>query len=319
MAANINSFASLRKPAWHGLGTIIDKPVSSTEFQEIAGLNWTVSDSPLYTAQMIELNDKKAIIRNDTNEYLGVVGIDYVSIQNEILFQTMKELGEYDTELVIETAGALGKGETVWCLAKMPSLGLKMGEDIVDPYILLMNGHIGNYTMKIFPTTVRVVCQNTLRMALKNSNNLSSGFSIKHSCNAMERLNSAKTSLKEIAIEWEETKAKMQQLADTKISDTAIEELIAGTFGEKKVSKRGETMNENRNSKIYEILESPTCNVSGTNGTLWSAFNAITEYLEHDAGLKSENKLEAKFENNLIAGPALKYKENAWNTALELV
>lgn len=75
MAANINSFASLRQPAWHGLGTIIDKPVSSTEFQEIAGLNWEVSDSPLYTAQMFELNDKKAIIRNDTNEYLSLIHI----------------------------------------------------------------------------------------------------------------------------------------------------------------------------------------------------------------------------------------------------
>lgn len=320
MAANINSFASLKVPAWHGLGTIIEKPVGAIEFQEISGLNWQVSDSPIYTAGMIEIPNKKAIIRNDTGIPLGVVGSDYVSIQNEVLFQTLKELGEFDTELVVETAGALGEGETVWALAKMPSLSLKMGEDVVDPYILLVNGHVGNQTMKMMPTTIRVVCQNTLRMALKNSNNLSSGWSIKHSSNAMDRMLIAKNSLKEVCLEWENTKKKIDILASTPMTDTTINELISGTFGESKSkSSRGDTLNDNRNNRIFEISKSDTCNVSGTAGTLWAAFNAVTEYLDHDSILRSENKAEARFQNNLIDGPSVKYKENAWETVLEMV
>lgn len=320
MAANINSFASLRLPAWHGLGTILEKPIGAIEFQEVAGLNWTVSDSNIYTSGMVEIENKKAIIRNDTGMPLGIVGSDYVSIQNEVLFQTLKELGEFDTELVVETAGGLGNGETVWALTKMPSMSLKLGKDVVDPYILLVNGHIGNHTMKILPTTVRVVCQNTLRMALKNSNRLSSGFQIKHSCNAMDRLLIAKNSLKEVCFEWDNTKKTIDKLANTPITDSTIEELISGTFGESKAtSSRGDTLIENRNNKIWEIFKSPTCNVEGTSGTVWSAFNAITEFLDHESTLRSENKTEARFSNNLIDGPSLKYKENAWESALAMV
>lgn len=83
MAANINSFASLRVPAWHGLGTVIEKPVGSFEFQEISGLNWTVSDSEIFTSGMVQVMGKKAIVRNDNGYPLGIVGEDYVSIQNE--------------------------------------------------------------------------------------------------------------------------------------------------------------------------------------------------------------------------------------------
>ena len=71
MAANINSFASLRVPAWHGLGTVIDKPVGAFEFQEIAGLNWSVSDSEIFTSGMVQIEGKKAIIRNDTGKPKG--------------------------------------------------------------------------------------------------------------------------------------------------------------------------------------------------------------------------------------------------------
>ena len=288
--------------------------------QEIAGLNWTVSDSAIYTSGMVEIAGKKAIIRNDNGYPLGIVGSDYVSIQNEVLFQTLKELGEFDTELVVETAGSLGNGETVWSLARMPSLSLKLGKDVIDPYILLVNGHIGNQTLKMIPTSVRVVCQNTLRMALKNSNNLNSGWSIRHSSNAMDRMLVAKNSLKEVCLEWENTKEKITQLAETKITDTSIEELISGTFGEKVFkSSRGDTLKENRNNRIWEIFKSDTCNVEGTTGTIWAAFNAITEYLDHDAILRSENKMDARFENNLIDGPSTKYKELAWNTAMSLV
>lgn len=320
MAANINSFASLRLPAWHGLGTILEKPIGAIEFQEVAGLNWTVSDSPIYTSGMVEIQNKKAIVRDDTGIPLGVVGSDYVPIQNEILFQTLKELGEFDTELVVETAGSLGQGETVWALAKMPAMSLKMGKDVINPYILLMNGHIGNHSLRILPNSVRVVCQNTLKMALKESSSLSYGFQIKHSSNAMERLLIAKNSLKEVCQEWENSKKQIEKLADTPITDTTIEELISGTFGDKKSkSSRGETLNENRNNKIWENFKSPTCNVEGTSGTLWSAFNAITEYLDHDSILRSENKTEARFINNLIDGPSIKYKESAWETALAMV
>lgn len=323
MAANINSFASLRVPAWHGLGTVIEKPVGSFEFQEISGLNWTVSDSEIFTSGMVQVMGKKAIVRNDTGYPLGIVGEDYVSIQNEEMFRFINDLAQFDTELIVETAGGLGQGETVWALAKMPSLERKFGSDSIIPYLLIVNGHIGNSTLKVIPTTIRVVCQNTLRMALKNRKDFSMGWDIKHTTNAMDRLIQAKNSLKEIALEWDMTKDYISRLVDTKLEDDGILELISGTFGEKKEKKgdkntRGDTMAENRNNRIFEILESPTSKVSGIEGSLWSGFNAITEYLDHDNTIKTQNKAETRFQNNLISGTSIKFKEKAWLTALEM-
>ena len=86
----------------------------------------------------------------------------------------------------------------------------------------------------------------------------------------------------------------------------------------KKKNSRGETLAENRNARIFEILESPTSKVSGIEGSVWAGFNAITEWLDHDSILRSGNRLEARFQNNLIAGPSLNYKEKAWIAALEM-
>lgn len=320
MAANINSFASLRVPAWHGLGTVIDKPVGAFEFQEIAGLNWSVSDSEIFTSGMVQIEGKKAIIRNDTGYPLGIVGSDYVSIQNEEMFKFVNDLAQFDLELVVETAGALGNGETVWVLVKMPSLEKKIGDDRIVPYLTLINGHTGNYTFKVFPTPVRIVCQNTMRMALNGKKDFSIGWDIRHTSNAMDRMLIAKNSLKEIALEWSATNELIDRLVDVKLEDDMILDLISDTFGETKKSKsgRGETLAENRNKRIFEILESGTSKVSGIEGSLWAGFNAITEYLDHDSILRSENKNEARFQNNLICGPSLNYKEKAWIAALEM-
>ena len=336
MAANIQTFASLRTPAWHGLGTVIESPVSALEFQNIAGLNWGVYDQPIFTPSRIdeiggqivripgsEWNSQKFIVRDDNHETLGIVGSDYSSIQNSELFQFMKDLSEFDIDFTIETAGALGKGETVFVLARMEGLRACLGNDIVNPYILLANGHIMNRKMIVLPTSIRVVCQNTLRMAIgasKGTDGLSSGWAIRHTTNAHERLAQAQKSLHEVAKEWNATKEAMERLADFKAQDDEILQLIEGTFGKPKgESKRGDTLVENRNKAIFEILESPTSKGLDTEGSLWSAMNAITEWLDHDSIIRSENKVEARFENNLIDGPSIGYKEKAWNAAMDMM
>lgn len=332
MAANIQSFASRRIPAWHNLGIVMDGQVT----QEAAGLNWNVYDHPIITPSRIdeiqgeivripgkEYATKKWIMRDDTNEPIGIVGSDYVSIQNTELFQFMKDLSEFDVDFSIETAGALGNGETVFVLAKMEGLRVHLGNDIVDPYIMLCNGHTGNRKMIVLPTGIRVVCQNTLRMALqgaKGATGLSKGWAIRHTTNAHERLAQARISLQEVAKEWNATKEAMERLAEARADEDEILKLIEGTFGMvNKESKKGATIAENRNKAIFDILESPTSKGLDTEGSVWSAMNAITEWLDHDSTIRSENKMEARVENNLIDGPSINYKEKAWNTAMAMV
>jgi phage/plasmid-like protein (TIGR03299 family) len=332
MAANIQSFASRRIPAWHGLGIVMDGQVT----QEAAGLNWNVYDAPIYTPPRIDeeagkiirtpgviYNSKKLIVRDDTHEPIGVVGSDYTSIQNTELFQFMKDLSEFDVDFSVETAGALGNGETVFVLARMEGLRVCLGNDVIDPYIMLCNGHTGNRKMMVLPTSVRVVCQNTLRMAIagsKDAKGLSKGWAIRHTTSIHERLAEAKASLQEVAKEWNTTKELMSRLADAKANEDEILKLIEGTFGvQKKDSAKGITIAENRNKAIFDILEGPTSKGLDTEGSIWSAMNAITEWLDHDSIIRSENKIEARIENNLIDGPSINYKEKAWTTAIAMV
>ena len=103
MAANINSFASVRVPAWHGLGTVLDAPVSPLEFQTVAGLDWTVSLEEL-AHNMIEtagLENYRAVVRSDNRTALGVVGKKYAPVQNCEMFAFLNDLREFDLDLVV--------------------------------------------------------------------------------------------------------------------------------------------------------------------------------------------------------------------------
>lgn len=303
------------------IGTSIDKPIGTFDFEEISGLNWTVSDKPLFAQigeDYIPFPEKKMIVRDDNNSPLGIVGADYQSVQNHDLFELVQCLQEFDSEMIVESAGHFGGGKTVFLQVRMDSLAWKIGDDKIAPNLSIVNGHIGNYNTCIFPSTIRIICQNTLRMAMKKRNDFSLGWKVKHSKNAMDNLLTVKNALKNIALEFEATKEKIDILANTAMNDDDILTLIEATFGEaKSESSRGETRAENRNQKIFDILDSDTSKVSGVEGSLWVGMNAITEYLDHEASVKF-GSFETRFENNVIAGPSMNKKEKVWLKALEM-
>jgi hypothetical protein len=204
-------------------------------------------------------------------------------------------------------------------MVRMESMRLSLGNDVVDPYLAICNGHIGNLATTVYATSKRIVCENTLRMALQGRNGqvgLSKGWAIRHTTNARERLEMAKASIMEAIKEWNTSKEVFTRMAEVKASDDFILELIAATFGEKKgTSKRGDTLTENRNKAIFANLESGTSKGLDTEGSIWSAFNALTEYLDHGSIIRSENKQEARFQNNVIDGPSIQYKEKAFDYA----
>lgn len=332
MAANINSMASVREVPWHGLGTVLDKPVSPEAFQELSGLNWTVSKRNL-NAGGIEIPDYVGIFRDDTNTPLGIVSDAYTSVQNSEMFSFAKALSEFDTELFIDTAGALGKGEIVWSLLKMPSLAHVMGNDVIYPYLLLINGHIGTRRFSIFPTTVRVVCQNTMRMAEGNRTNkrakkgfetLSTGWDLKHCSGINDRIAEAKIAISKSIMDWEATKIAITRLAEKKADDELLESIISNVFSKdedanEKTNK--ETIAKNRRDQIFANWNSPTSKGISTEGTVWTALNAVTEFLDHQSTLRPRNysEGEARFIASNLGGSAEKKKVATWDFAMSLV
>lgn len=165
------------KPAWHGLGIVVENAPTPREALRIAGLGWKVVEQPL--RRMVPVNDgqmlgscevttHKAIVREDNNEQLGIQGKNWTPVQNEELADLAESINQ-DGIVKIESCGSLGGGAKVWFLLKGESVFVAE-RDETKPYVLLANGHDGSLSLTIMATTVRVECENKLNLALGQKN-----------------------------------------------------------------------------------------------------------------------------------------------------
>ena len=157
---------------WHKLGTKLENPATAYEAIDAAGLNYTVIKNPIVTVlrsnKIKTIANHFATVRTDTEEILGVVGSRYEVIQNRNAFSFFDALIGSD-EAIYHTAGALGKGERIWILAKLPDY-IRVGkDDVVEKFLLLTNSHDGSSFACAKLTPIRVVCSNTLSAALDGS------------------------------------------------------------------------------------------------------------------------------------------------------
>lgn len=166
MAANVESMFYVRKAPWHGLGTMVMEAPTSAEALSLAGLDWKVVQKELVTDDGTPVTGFKANLRETDNQVLGVVTDRYKVVQNEDAFAfTDSLLGEGVT---YETAGSLQNGRRTWMLAKLPTKYIISGDEIT-PYLVFMNSHDGTGAIKAAMTPIRVVCQNTLNLALSTA------------------------------------------------------------------------------------------------------------------------------------------------------
>lgn len=189
MAANVETMFYTREKPWHGLGTMVAEAPTSRDALIYAGLNWHVLQKDVYTADGRLIEGYKANTRNTDNSILGIVSDRYKVVQNEEAFQFTDDLlGEGVT---YETAGSLQNGKKVWMLAKMPHRYIISGDEIT-PYLVVMNSHDGSSGIKVAMTPIRVVCQNTLNLALDNAKRI---WTTKHTENVMSRVHEARETL----------------------------------------------------------------------------------------------------------------------------
>lgn len=159
---------------WHGLGTALQKPATATEAIKAAKLDWEVVKTPVYACvgnNRLVPTDSFAVVRSDMVdkpecEVLGVVGKDYTPLQNRDAFSFFDPIAG-EGAAIYHTAGVLAGGRRVWMLAKLPGETRVIGDDISHKYLLLFNSHDGSGAVGVKFTPVRVVCQNTLTMALQ--------------------------------------------------------------------------------------------------------------------------------------------------------
>lgn len=193
MAHEITSSDGLvlaRKMAWHGLGIIVQDSPSAVESLKLAKLDWSVEQWPMSATngQVRRVIDSHVLnVRSDNHEELGVVGSGYQPVQNADLAAFVDALG-LDGSIKIESAGSIRGGKRLWFLAQGESVWASESDE-TKTYLLICNGHDGSLAVTAQPTTVRVVCSNTLHMALSDR---SKAVRFRHEGNVSDKLEAAR-------------------------------------------------------------------------------------------------------------------------------
>ena len=272
---------------WHKLGTMLEHPATAAEAIEAAGLDFKVHLKPVKTV----VNRKQTIIpgtfatvRQDTSAILGVVGSRYKPIQNKDAFAFFDALVG-SAEAIYHTAGVLGKGQRIWVLAKLPSY-IRIGRnDIIDKYLLLTNSHDGSSLVRAKLTPIRVVCSNTLSVALSGSEQ---EVRIRHTANAVHKLEEAHKLLGLSNSLYRELDTIFNRMALRKVTNKQLLSYVRSLIPSNPDAQH-QTRNENIREAILDLHESGK-GAEMSRGSLWGAYNAVTEYSDHVQHSRDTNK-----------------------------
>lgn len=290
------SFASFREPAWHGLGTVFNEELSTKEMLKLANLqNWNVRLEELEPPATLT-SDKNYfyVVRSNPaienqNDILGIVGERYNVLQNEELFDFADALldgGRW------ETAGSLKGGRVVFgslALDRETILDPNGVADKVKTYLMVNTSHDGSISIQASVTPVRVVCANTLNLALRS---VKQTFKIRHTQTATGKVQSAKTALG-IANAYMDDFSKMaNKMIQTELSAKQFNDILLTAYPkpDKDSSKASLTKWQNKIDVLNTIYTGEFNHM--ISGNAWGALNAMTERIDWFRG-QGETKLAA--------------------------
>ena len=299
MSANVETMFYTRVTPWHGLGTRVEEAPDSREALILAGLDWQVIQKPIMTGDGQPIDGFKANIRDQDGQVLGVVTDRYKVVQNEDAFAFTDEL--WGEGVVYETAGSLQKGRRTWILAKLPQRYIISGDEIT-PYLVFMNSHDGTGAIKAAMTPVRVVCQNTLNLALSTTKR---SWSTVHTGNIQGKLEDARNTLLYADRYMAELGKAVDELQQIRLSDKKVYEYINALFP----LVDGATEQQEKNLlKLKEdvklrYFEAPDLKQVGKNG--YRFINAVSDFATHAKPLRARNNYRESLFARTVDGNAL--------------
>lgn len=352
------SFAEngLQERAWHGLGQVFDRPMFINEALEACRANYVVETAPVaaFSNELIEkvangtftiedlngayVNNAKATIRTDNGSVLGLVSDGYGVVQNIDAFKFVDLLcsgkdGNRDNTPVIETCGVLGKGERIFVTAKFPKQIVvdSKRNDILEKYVTFTTSHDGTGAVRCIVSAVRVVCNNTLNVALSNN---SGRFSFRHTSNVNSRLdltNEENTKFAYKALNVAELyenglKDSINHLRNVQLTNKMVTDIVAETAFSKDAldiyKATGNvfhddipTRSANTFKDMMNSIESGIGQVGFDNhGSGEWLLNGITTYYQNHVNYKN---LEVKFDS-ILDGRVQKKVQNVFDYCMAL-
>ena len=294
MSANVESMFYVRETPWHGLGTKVMEAPDSEGALIAAGLNWNVIQEPIFTGENEPIRGYKANIRDSDRRVLGVVTDRYKVIQNHEAFAFTDEL--LGQGVRYETAGSLQDGKKVWLLAHMPHEYIISGERI-SPYLLFSNTHDGSGAIKVALTPIRVVCNNTLNLALSTAKR---SWSMVHTGDIRSKMQEARDTLFMAERYMDELGKEFEALRLKKLPDQKVMEYIEVLLPVEDGSTPQQIKNIERLREDMKIRYFDAPDLQDTGKNAYRFINAVSDFATHAKPLRRT----ANYKENLFARTA---------------
>lgn len=307
---------------WHGLGNKLAPNQPIELWAERAGMNWRIEEAEVRfvaagnrsLGSIHAFPEQKVLYRSDTKAPLSVVSARYQVVQpSEILefYRDLTEVGGFQ----LETAGVLKDGKKLWALARTGQSATLKGKDEVNGYLLLATACDGTLATTAQFTSVRVVCNNTLQIALGDS---ASAVKVPH--RSQFDAQAVKRQLGIAISSWDAFMARTKALAERKVSDSAAETFLRRvlTYSTPNLADRDAlAVNERAIKAVNQLYagRGKGADLASASGTAWGLLNAVTEYVDHHRRARSEDhRRDAAW-----FGQGATIKQRAWDEALKLV
>jgi len=305
------SMAFVGDTPWHGLGQQLDPDAPLEVWTKKAHLDWGIDEAAAgffhpKTGEVRAIPNRKVLFRNDSNDYLSTVGVNYHPVQPKEVIEFFRDLIETGG-FKMHTAGSMFNGRRIWALAEIGQSASIMGQDKINGYLLLATACDGTLANTGQFTSVRVVCNNTLEMSLDGDRYVKIPHSRKFDSEEMK--NELGLSARvfgnfiENATELAKQKVKMDDAVKFFIDIYRTPEEIEEDVVDMDKPIVGHVKNLIR---LYEKED-----LRSSDGTAWGLVNAVTRYYDHE---RRATSIDHRI-NNTWFGDGANIKKKAWDHA----
>ena len=332
MSHLVETMAYVVQTPWHLLGTVLPKKQPIDVWAQAAGMQWHIRETPVrYMAtddnsalygEAMEFPDQKVLYRSDTKAPLSVVSGRYQVVQPQEVLEFYRDLSEV-AGFELETAGVLKAGRRFWALARTGKSACLKGNDVVHSYLLLATSCDGTLATMAIPTSVRVVCNNTLAIALQGANAGTGAGSIKVPHSTSFDAQAVKRQLGIAVGQWDSFMYRMKTLAERKVKTHEAMNYFLKVICQ--TDQQGEgggsgvpgLANERALKKVQTLFEGHGrgAELQAAKDTAWGLLSAVTEFVDHEKQARSQdNRLDSAW-----FGQGAALKQRALEHALQLV
>ena len=319
----VQNMAYVGEQPWHGLGNRLAPKQPLEMWAKAAGMDWSIEEAEVRfvaagnksLGSIHPFPEQKVLYRSDTKAPLSVVSARYQVVQPSQILEFYRDLTEVGG-FQLETAGVLKEGRKLWALARTGQSATLKGRDQLNGYLLLATACDGSLATTAQFTSVRVVCNNTLQIALGDN----AGAAVKVPHRSQFDAQAVKRQLGIAISSWDAFMARTKALAERKVSDAAAETFLRRvlTYSTATLADRDVlAVNERAIKAVGQLYagRGKGADLASAAGTAWGLLNAVTEYVDHHRRARSDDhRRDAAW-----FGQGATIKQKAWDEALKLV